>query len=607
MRLFVDRIRLRQPGFALTDADAPTVAAICRRLNGMPLALELAAARANVLPLAQLEARLDNALRLLTGGARTALPRHQTLRATLDWSHALLTGDERTVLRRLAVFAGGCDLAAAEAVCGSDPIAGAGVLHVLAQLAEKSLVQMDERRGEARYRLLETVRQYAGERLAASDEEEAVQGAHADWYLALARQAEIELDGPEQERWLERLDAELDNLRAAIQWLLATGRIGQGLRITTQLWRFWYIRDRVTEGIRWLTAFIARGREAGLAAHDTSAWLDALFAAGRLAIFRGEYPTAQELMAEMLAVARQHHDPYRIASALMLLGHAALEQGDYPAARARYEEGASFAREANHSLWQAILIGSLGITLTMQGEVAAARPLLDESMALLQPLGDVGQLSRLLRWRGVLAILAGDAEEAHAALVEGIALHQRLHSVLGIAESLETFTALAALRGQWARALRLTGAVANLRATIAIPAPPYWREWLARQIEPARQALGAAESAAALIAGESMGTDQAIAEALAGAYPAPPDRRAIKEKYGGLSARERAVVAEIARGKGNREIAGALFITEKTVEWHVGNSLRKLNFRARAELAVWAVAVGLAASPHAAEKVSPSS
>ena len=606
VQLFVDRVRLRQPSFALTDENAATVAAICRQLDGMPLALELAAARASALTIGQLEARLDDALRLLTAGERTAVPRHQTLRATLDWSYALLTEDERTVLRRLAVFAGGCDLGAAEAVCAGGSIAGREVLHVLAQLMEKSLVQMIEQDGNARYRLLETVRQYAGERLAASDEEEAVWSAHAAWYLSLAQQAEVGLDGPEQETWLERLGPEIDNVRAAMKWLLDAGRIGHGLRITTHLWRFWYTRDRVTEGSYWLMAFLARGRETGEAARDPSIWMDALFAAGRLAIFAGKYRETRALMEEMLATARQHHDPYHIASALMLLGHIALEQSDYPSARARYEEGIPFAREANHLLWQAILIGSLGITLTMQGEIAMARIILDETMALLRPLGDVGQISRLLRWQGVLAILEGDAERAHMSLVEAIALHQRLHSVLGVAESLEVFAALAAMRGQFARALHLSGAVANLRATIGVPVPPFLQEWLAAQIEPARRALGATESAAALAVGEAMTTDQAIAEALRGAQPAEiGDRPIAKEAYGGLTARERAVVAEVALGKGNREIAEALFVSEKTVEWHVGNSLRKLGFRGRAELAVWAVAVGLVASPHATPKELP--
>jgi len=401
-----------------------------------------------------LQTALDDALRLLTGGARTA-PRHQTLRATLDWSFALLTEDERTVLQRLTVFAGGCDLAAAEAICSGDPITGREVLHFLAQLAEKSLVQMDERHGNARYRLLETVRQYAGEQLAASDKEEEVRSTHVAWYLALAQQAEVGFDGPEQETWLERLGPEIDNVRAAMQWLLATGRIGHGLRITAHLWRFWYTRDQVTEGSRWLMAFLARGRETEEATRDPSAWMDALFAAGRLAIFCGDYWEARALMEEMRVIAKQHHDPYHIASALMLLGHIALEQGDYPAARAYYEEGIPRAQEAHHLLWQAVLIGSLGITLIMQGAIAAAHPILDESMALLRPLDDVGQISRMLRWQGVLALLEGDAERARASLVEGIALHQRLHSVLGIAESLEVFAALAATRGQFARALHL--------------------------------------------------------------------------------------------------------------------------------------------------------
>lgn len=599
VQLFVDRIRLHQPGFAVTDANAAAVAAICQRLDGMPLALELAAARASALTIAELGARLDDALRVLTAGERTAAPRQQTLRATLDWSFALLTDEEKIVLRRLAVFAGGCRLTAAEEVCAGDGIAREDVLALVTQLVEKSLVQMEEREDAARYRLLETVRQYATKRLEESGETERIQQRHADWLLALVREAGPALDGPEQGKWLHQLDPELDNVRVALRWLLQTGRIVQGLRICANLWRFWYAHDLFIEGSRWLTAFLARGQEADAHTNGPNAWMDGIFAAGRLAIFRGEYEEARVLLEEMLTTAKHYDSPHHIAFALMLLGHIALEQCDYAVARSLYAEGIPYARAANDLLWAAILSGSLGIVHVMQGNIVTAHGLFDECLSVLQTLGDTGQLSRLLRWQGVVAILERDTEAARMYLVEGIRLHQTLHSLLGIAESLEVFAALYVTAAQPTRALRLIGAAMHIRSPIAAPVPPYWQEWLTQWIEPARRTLGMAASAAASAAGEAMSLEEAIAEALATTPPrmgTATDRRTSKTRDGGLTKRERVVVAQIATGKSNRQIAASLFVTVKTVEWHVTNSLAKLGFRSRAELAVWAVAAQIAPS-----------
>jgi non-specific serine/threonine protein kinase len=218
VRLFAARAAFNRPGFTVTDNNAPAVAKVCRRLDGMPLAIELAAARVRVLAVEQIAARLDDRFRLLTGGSRTVLPRHQTLRAAMDWSYDLLSEPERALFRRLSVFAGGWTLEAAEAICPGEGIEAAAVLDLLTSLVDKSLVLVETRTGEARYRLLETIRQYSRNRQGRSGEAATVQRRHRDWYLALAERAEAELRGPRQETWLERLEVEHDNLRAALEW-----------------------------------------------------------------------------------------------------------------------------------------------------------------------------------------------------------------------------------------------------------------------------------------------------------------------------------------------------------------------------------------------------
>ena len=249
VRLFTDRAEVVLPGFLVTDQNALAVAQVCHRLDGIPLAIELAATRVKVLPVHQIAARLDDRFRLLTGGSRTALPRQQTLRAVMDWSYILLSEKERTLLRRLSVFAGGWTLDAAEAVCSGNRIETVEVLDLLAQLVDRSLVAVDREDAEARYRLLDTVRQYAREKLQDSGEETEVHGRHREWFLDLAERTEPELLGPEQGVWLARLEAEHDNLRAALTWSQQEEEGGEaGLRLAGALGRFWWMRGHLTEG-----------------------------------------------------------------------------------------------------------------------------------------------------------------------------------------------------------------------------------------------------------------------------------------------------------------------------------------------------------------------
>lgn len=599
VQLFVDRVRLQQPTFALADVNASAVAAICRRLDGMPLALELAAAHAHVLTMHQLAARLDDALFLLTQGGRTVAPRHQTLRATLDWSYALLTDDERVALRRLAVFAGGCDLATAEAVCAGDGIARANVLALLTQLVEKSLVQVEKRHGTARYRLLETVRQYAEERLETSNEAERIGQAHADWYCALAEAAGVGLVGREQQAWMDRLLPEQDNIRKALHLLRDTRRAEHGLRMSTDLWRFFWHQDHFSEGSRWLTAFLALDADAVAERAPATVRMDALFAAGRLMIGHGANDAARAPLAEMLTIARQQDDARRISIALTGLGLIAFEQCAFDDARGLHEEAITSGKASGDRFAFAQALHNSGITLLMLGETRLARLRLEEGLDIVRQLGDGGNVARAQRWHGVLAIIEGNADRARAILAEGLAFHRAGQSMLGIVDCLEAFAALHALRGASARALRVIGAAAAIRETIAAPCPLPLQRWLSDRLEPARHALGDATSAVMEQAGRALTVEDAIVAALA----TEPDAQAVTKDratpspLGGLTAREREVVALLVTGKTNRRIADELYIVEKTVELHITNSLRKLGLHTRAELAVWASRNGLVAGP----------
>jgi len=595
VQLFVDRVRLQQPAFALTDANTSAVAAICHRLDGMPLALELAAARAHMLTMTQLAARLDAALSLLTHGGRTVAPRHQTLRATLDWSYALLTEDERVVLRRLAIFAGGCDLAAAEAVCAGDDIARADVLALLAQLVEKSLVQMEERHETARYRLFETVRQYAEERLHTSGEAERRRHRHAHWYRAVAETAGVALIGRDQQGAMDRLLPEQDNIRKALRWLLETRRADDGVRMSTHLWRFFWYSDHFSEGSRWLTTFLALDAESGVERASAAIRMDALYAAGRLMIFHGAHDEARASFAEMLAIARQQHDTRRTSIALTGLGLIAFEQCTFDDMRGLQEEAIISGRASGDQFALSRALHNLGMALLMLGETGLARLRLEEGLDVVRQLGDGENVARAQRWHGALAIIEGDASRAYAILAEALAFHRAGRSMLGIADCLEMFAALQALQGQYARALRVFGAVATIRETIAAPSSLPVQRWLSDRLEPARLALGDAASAVLEQEGRARSVEDAIATALTTGPDLPPETQdPATPPFGGLSARERAVVALLVTGKTNRRIAEELFIVEKTVEMHLSRSMRKLGLHTRAELAVWAINNGLA-------------
>lgn len=425
IRLFIERARDAVPNFALDPQNARAIIQICRRLDGIPLAMELAAARLKHLPVEQIAARLDDCFRLLTTGSRAALPRHQTLRGAIDWSYNLLPEAERMLLCRLSVFAGGFTLEAAETI-GSDSVLPDGppsiqnqeILDLLGNLIDKSLV-LPEHRGEGtRYRLLETVRQYAGERLREGREAERVRERHRDYFLALAEAAADELDGPQQAQWLERLETELGNLRAALAWSESRGDPDIDLRLTGALWRFWFVRGHQSEGRAWLVGALARGAES-----DPALRARALTGAAHLTRHQGDVQSARRFLAEGLAIYRALEDRRGIAGALNDLSRLAAFQGDYPAARALGEEALATSRESCDRAWEAHMLGNLGLLAGLQGDYRAARAFFRQNLEIHRKRGNRGGIAGTLNDLGEIARSEGDDAAAQALYEEALAIN----------------------------------------------------------------------------------------------------------------------------------------------------------------------------------------
>jgi predicted ATPase/class 3 adenylate cyclase len=452
--LFVQRAQAVKPDFQLTGANARAVAEVCIRLDGLPLAIELAAARMKVLPPKALLVRLDQRLAILTSGARDVPARQQTLRNTIEWSYNLLDEEEQRLFRRLSVFVGGCTLEAAEAICSAldNDTDGAGqVLDRVASLIDKSLLQQTEKE-EPRFMMLETIREYGLEALSASGEMEATRRAHANYYLRLSEEAEPQLGGPEQVAWLERLERERDNLRAALHWFLEDEKAElsreMALRLGAALERFWVIRGQRSEGRTELSRALARSE--GVAAPVRA---KALLAAARLAFVQGDYDQGEALAQESLALFRQTGDTRGIALSLDRLGVAAWRRGNFAKARSLMDEDLSLFKEVGDKVRVAWSLFTLALLESKQGEYARARDLLEESLAMHKEVGNKrGMAASLSQLAGVLLVSQGDQAKAQALLEEGLALDREVDSKEGIAASLGLSAWFALSRGDAAMA-----------------------------------------------------------------------------------------------------------------------------------------------------------
>jgi predicted ATPase/class 3 adenylate cyclase len=505
VRLFIDRVRSAQPAFQATEENAADIAEICRRLDGVPLALELAAARARALALRDIAARLDDRFRLLTVGDRAALPRQQTLRALIDWSHDLLSPPERTLFRRLAVFAGDFTLEAAEAVATGDALDTADILDLLANLVEKSLVVLDADR--PRYRMLETVRQYAAERLDASGEAHAVRDRHLRHYVKLTEAARPELVGPAQASWLARLDGERENILAASAWCDdAEDGAELGFRLVHAMKPYWVTRGLLNLGLRLAVEALARASPD----NRSVARCRTLFNTGQIACWLGRYAEARGYLDESLAIARELRDPTRIAAALQPLGLACLGLGDSVAARRHLEEAIELARAQNdvHDLVAAL--NAMAQFHRSQDDLDAAVPLYGQVIELARRMDDRESIAiGLLNL--AMSTLARSPERIPAMLLETLAIADETGSKPVAQSALEVCAGLAAARGEWERAARLFGAAEKHAEATGLHRDPADEAFLAPLVANARRARGAAAVATAERSGRALACGDAKA------------------------------------------------------------------------------------------------
>ena len=513
-KLFAERARATSPTFEVTDENAPAVAAICRRLSGLPLALELAAARARFLSPVALLSRLDRALS--TAWARDLPERQRTMRATLDWSYDLLSGPEQELFRRLSVFVGGFTLEAAEAVGaepGADGGGAEGVLELLGVLVEQSLVVAELGRGGApRYRMLEPVRQYALGRLGESVEvAEESRLRHAGFYRALAGAAETGLKGAGQVEWLDRLDREHDDLRSALGWMLERGEAEAVARLAYSLYVFWWIRGYHTEGRRWAEAALASG--SGLSREERAR---ALFVSGAMRMAQGDHAAAEGCYAESHAAFEAAGDALGGARPGLGLGLLALSRGEAERAAAYLRASAEAASGAGDLFWAALSLSALGMVALGRGDHDGAREALAKGLTLSRRAGDRFSRYIALYNRSVLAQSEGDHDGAAALFEEGIAFSREAGDHANVAYCMEGLAAVALARGAAERAARLLGAARGLREGVGAAVYTYRpdRSLRERTEAVARERLGEAGFEKAWARGEAMGLERAVEYAL---------------------------------------------------------------------------------------------
>ncbi|HEY9428343.1 MAG TPA: tetratricopeptide repeat protein [Gemmatimonadaceae bacterium] len=453
VRLFVDRAIAVKPDFTLTDDTAAAVVQICRRLDGIPLAIELAAARVRTLSVQQITAHLDERFRLLTGGSRTALPRHQTLRGLIDWSYGLLSEAERELFRRVSVFVGGWTLEASVAVCAGVDVDRYDIVELLGRLVDKSLCLIDGEGSDPRYRLLETIRQYGFEKLAETSEGQVVRARHRDFYLGFAEDAEPRLQGPEQVAWLQRLEADHDNLRAALRWSLDCDETEAALRLGSALSLFWDTHGYVREGREWLDELLAHARERPTSTVTTRRALGkVLDAASRTRARWSEFPQATEFLTQGLAVWRELGDKRGIAEALNNLAVGATQSGDRVRARVLVAESLALFRELSDKRGTAHALNNLAEILRGDGDLPGARALFEESVPLFEAIEERRGLSHALDNLGGILTAQGDYGPAEALYSRSRRLAEELGDNHAVATALRSLGGVAHHRGDHERA-----------------------------------------------------------------------------------------------------------------------------------------------------------
>jgi predicted ATPase/class 3 adenylate cyclase len=550
VRLFIDRASAAKRGFEITSENAPAVAEICARLDGLPLAIELAAARIKLLPPKVLLTRLANRLKLLTGGPKDLPARQRTLRGAIEWSHDLLEEGEKTLFARLSVFSGGRTLEAIEAICNAEGDLPVDALDGVSSLLDKSLLVREETsEEESRFVMLETIHEFAREMLQESGEAAEVSRLHAEYFLTFAEEAEPELEGPDQVAWMERLEADLDNFRAALSWLLEVGEAELALRIGAALSLFWRIRGHLSEGRRWLSEGLSGGdaAPAGVRAR-------AMLVLGDLAWKQGDYPQGEEKLEASLALCREAGDRRGEAQALNSLGFIASEHNDLERAEKLLEESLALGRKASMPVVINSALNSLAALAAYRNDYARATVLLEEGLGRARAAGDVRGIAIHTTSLGATAVVTGEFERAEALLQQGREMFWKLGDwlhvsvadlnlgnlalarndfdlaekqglkvildlqeradVFGIDGALDILASVTASRGEIRRAARIWGGVEGYRDARDIPWAPDEREMIEPRIDAARTRLDEADWTMAWEEGRAMTLDQAVDYAL---------------------------------------------------------------------------------------------
>jgi predicted ATPase/DNA-binding CsgD family transcriptional regulator len=583
LALFEDRAAAVVPGFRLGPQNQDTVAKVCRRLDGVPLAIELAAVRLRVLSAEQILDRLEDRFQLLTAGKRDGPPRHQTLHAAVEWSFGLCSDSERLLWARCSVFAGEFDLDAAESVCAGDGLAAGDVLTGVAQLVDQSvLARESDAGGRARYRLLETIRQFGAQRLASTGEAESLRRRHRDYYMRLAEQSDTDSCGPRQDQWVRRLQAERANFWAALDYCMTTpGEARMGLRLAAALWFYWIGCGFVRDGSYWLGRALAADTE------PSPARARALWTAGWIAFLQGEHAASTALLEQARDLAEQLGDENALTYATLFLGNTA-------AFGANLEEGLALLGEARARLrrsgrWTAP--GLLAFTASVQaqsllGRMDQAVALRDECQAISESLGERWALS-WLNWNLSVGWWAtGDLRNAEASAIEALRLKRSLGDQLGIPFCLELLGWVASADGEPGRAAVLFGAVEDLWQRIGRPlvAGEPLVAWSDQAKARVLGDLGGRAHETARKQGARMRQGDVIAYALREKAPADGTASAAAPR---LTRREQEVAGLVAAGLSNKDIASRLVISQRTAEGHIEHILTKLGFNSRAQIATW--------------------
>lgn len=582
VQLFVQRAVALRPGFVLTPENALIVAGICCRLDGLPLAIELAAARVRHIPPQDIYDRLENRLHLLTGGARDLPPRQRTLRTAIEWSYNLLDTGERLLFARLAVFRGGCSLEAVEAVCGE--ALSIEVFDGLASLVDKSLVQRKETSdGEARFVLLEMIHEYAREQLQASGELETLRRRHAVYFGELAERAETELRLAHQKYWFHLLETGIDNLRAALEWSLESGDVTFAIQMMGGTFLYWIVYGRQDEGIHWTQQVLARIGEAA------PEYQIRLLRSAALLIEYRDIEAARRLARRAVAVARDYGDKRQIGWSLWALS-TTLPSGSEM--EALTQEALVLLRELGDQPGLGLVFNSIGESARMSGDDERARRAYEESLAIAERTGDTRRQYYVLYNLAFIAQHEGDHQEAIRVLRRSLALCQEIGVPTEVAQELMALAGSLGALGEPTRAAHLFGAAYAILQRSGALIDPNDQPEHDRNIAFVRAQLGEESFGSAWAEGRKMTLDQAVAHATSYSdAPLIPRPQLDQESFplGDLTRREREVALLIAEGKSNREIADALVVTERTVEGHVSNILSKLGFRSRTQVSVWVV------------------